>query len=108
MQIMRQVHLMSIARNCFHEFGYELPISMSRYTIESLWELDQMRTTPRVSETVHQFGNETYEKAVKNAYLYYLPENEKIIQTFGKTKKKRCESTILDFRLHIRTSITVC
>lgn len=79
MQIMRQVHLMSIARNCFHEFGYELPISMSRYTIESLWELDQMRTSPRVSETVRQSWNETYEKAVKNAFLYYQPQDEKLI-----------------------------
>ena len=38
-----------------------------------------MRSSPRVSETVRQSWNETYEKGVKNAYLYYQPQDEKLI-----------------------------
>lgn len=40
--ICRHMQYSSVARNSFYEFGYDLPESMSKYMIESIWELDQM------------------------------------------------------------------
>lgn len=105
MQIMRQVHLMSIARNCFREFNYELPVSMSRYTIESLWELDQMRISPRVTESMRETWNETYKKAVKNAYLFYQPEDEKWIGKLVKRFRSQTQQVSKDWFIenHVQT-----
>lgn len=105
MQIMRQVHLMSIARNCFREFNFELPVSMSRYTIESLWELDQMRSSPRVSDSMRETWNETYTKAVKNAYLFYQPEDEKWIGKLVKRFRSQSQQVSKDWFVenHVQT-----
>lgn len=67
----RQIQRMAVAKNCFHECGYELPHSMPGYMIDSIWELDQMRSNRQVPAALRGRYREAYDQAVAQADRIY-------------------------------------